>query len=53
MLVEGLDATRAALEVGYESTNQFTREYKRLFGEPPRRDVKAKQLSSSADASSS
>jgi len=48
MLVEGLDATRAALEVGYESTNQFTREYKRLFGEPPRRDVKAKQLSSSA-----
>lgn len=27
MLVEGLDATRAALEVGYESTSQFTREY--------------------------
>jgi len=26
MLVEGLDATRAALEVGYESTSQFTRE---------------------------
>jgi len=32
MLVEGLDVTRAALEVGYESTSQFTREYKRLFG---------------------
>lgn len=47
MLVEGLDVTRAAFEVGYESTNQFTREYKRLFGEPPRRDVKARQLSSS------
>lgn len=41
MLVEGLDATRAALEVGYESTSQFTREYKRLFGQPPMRDIKA------------
>jgi AraC-like DNA-binding protein len=41
MLVEGLDATRAALEVGYESTSQFTREYKRLFGEPPMRNIKA------------
>jgi AraC-like DNA-binding protein len=30
MLVEGLDATRAALEVGYESASQFTRKYKRL-----------------------
>lgn len=50
MLVEGLDATRAALEVGYESINQFSREYKRLFGEPPRRDVKAQQLSSSSAA---
>jgi AraC-like DNA-binding protein len=46
MLVEGLDATRAALEVGYESTSQFTREYKRLFGEPPMRDVKSRRLSS-------
>ncbi|HJT72271.1 MAG TPA: AraC family transcriptional regulator [Terriglobales bacterium] len=50
MLVEGLDATRAALEVGYESVNQFTREYKRLFGEPPRRNVKEQQLSSSSAA---
>ena len=32
MFVEGLDATRTALEV-YESTSQFTREYKRLFGQ--------------------
>lgn len=47
MLVEGLDATRAALEVGYESTSQFTREYKRLFGQPPMRDIKALR---SADA---
>jgi AraC-like DNA-binding protein len=41
MLVEGPDATRAALEVGYESISQFTREYKRLFGQPPMRDIKA------------
>jgi len=41
MLIEGLDATAAALEVGYESFTQFTREYKRLFGQPPMRDVKA------------
>jgi AraC-like DNA-binding protein len=47
MLVQGLDATRAALEVGYESTSQFTREYKRLFGQPPVRDIKALR---SADA---
>ncbi len=40
MLVEGLDATRAALEVGYESTSQFTREYKRLLGQPPMRNIK-------------
>ena len=41
MLVEGMDATTAAFEVGYESTSQFTREYKRLFGQPPMRDIKA------------
>jgi AraC-like DNA-binding protein len=51
MLVEGLDATKAALEVGYESTSQFTREYKRLFGEPPMRDVKAQRLFSSSPRS--
>ena len=44
MLVEGVDATRAAFDVGYESTSQFTREYKRLFGQPPMRDVKVQRL---------
>jgi len=43
MLVEGLDATTAALEVGYENTSQFTREYKRFFGEPLMRDVRARR----------
>ena len=46
MLVEGVDATRAAFDVGYESTSQFTREYKRLFGQPPMRDVKVQRLAS-------
>ncbi len=41
MLMDGLDATTAAYEVGYESVSQFTREYSRYFGQPPIRDVKA------------
>jgi AraC-like DNA-binding protein len=39
MLGEGLDAAGAAYRVGYESPSQFSREYRRLFGAPPRRDV--------------
>ncbi|MGE0156910.1 MAG: AraC family transcriptional regulator N-terminal domain-containing protein [Geobacter sp.] len=39
MLAEDLDATRAAFQVGYESSSQFSREYSRLFGAPPLRDV--------------
>jgi AraC-like DNA-binding protein len=39
MLGEGLDATSAAHRVGYESPSQFSREYRRLFGAPPREDV--------------
>lgn len=39
MLVENARAVAAAQAVGYESVTQFNREYKRLFGEPPHRDV--------------
>jgi AraC-like DNA-binding protein len=39
MLSEGFDAASAAFKVGYESPSQFSREYARLFGAPPRRDV--------------
>lgn len=35
------NATAAALEVGYESPAQFSREYRRLFGLPPLQDIKA------------
>ncbi|CCH48368.1 AraC family transcriptional regulator [Pseudodesulfovibrio piezophilus] len=41
MLVEQQDATTAALQVGYDSPSQFSREYKRQFGAPPLRDIKA------------
>jgi len=40
MLMEDLDAATAAFEVGYESPSQFTREYRRHFGQPPLRDVR-------------
>lgn len=39
MVAEDLDATQAAFQVGYESSSQFSREYSRLFGAPPLRDV--------------
>lgn len=41
MLNSACDAGNAAFKVGYESRSQFTREYRRLFGEPPMRDIKA------------
>ena len=40
MLMDGLDATTAAYEVGYESISQFSREYSRCFGLPPIRDIR-------------
>ena len=39
MLIEHADATTAAFQVGYESPSQFSREYSRLFGTPPLRDI--------------
>ncbi|MBO8133492.1 AraC family transcriptional regulator [Dickeya fangzhongdai] len=39
MLNEDLDAASAAFDVGYESPSQFSREYTRLFGAPPKRDI--------------
>lgn len=39
MLGQNLDATSAAYRVGYDDASHFNREYKRLFGAPPMRDV--------------
>jgi transcriptional regulator GlxA family with amidase domain len=39
MLTERLDAATVSFQVGYESPSQFSREYSRLFGAPPSRDV--------------
>lgn len=39
MLVDRYTASQAAFAVGYESANQFSREYKRLFGESPKKSV--------------
>lgn len=40
MIADDVDAATAAFEVGYESASQFNREYSRLFGRPPIRDVR-------------
>jgi len=39
MLNDYLDAATAAFKVGYESPSQFGREYNRLFGAPPKKDI--------------
>ena len=39
MLAEGTGAGSAGFAVGYESPSQFSREYRRLFGAPPRQDI--------------
>jgi AraC-like DNA-binding protein len=41
MLIEGIEAAVAAHRVGYESPSQFSREYRRVFGAPPRREIDA------------
>ncbi len=45
MLNQSLDAGTAGGRVGYESASQFSREYSRLFGAPPQRDVRRMRLS--------
>jgi AraC-like DNA-binding protein len=40
LLAESADAADVAFRVGYESSSQFSREYSRMFGAPPRADIK-------------
>jgi AraC-like DNA-binding protein len=44
MLNQDLDAGNASGRVGYESASQFSREYSRLFGAPPQRDIRRMRL---------
>lgn len=39
MVADGANVMEAALQVGYESASQFSREYTRMFGTPPKRDT--------------
>jgi AraC-like DNA-binding protein len=39
LMMTSIEASRAAYSVGYESASQFSREYARMFGAPPSRDV--------------
>lgn len=50
MLTEGEKAGAAAFSVGYESVSQFSREYARMFGAPPRRETQATRAAVSAPA---
>ncbi|MNW67099.1 Helix-turn-helix domain protein [compost metagenome] len=40
LLAGSTDAADAAFQVGYESPSQFSREYARMYGLPPKSDIK-------------
>lgn len=44
MISRAFNVETACLAVGYESPSQFSREYARMFGSPPKRDVKHMQV---------
>ncbi len=50
MLAQGAGIGSAAHAVGYESVPQFTREYGRMFGLPPARDMKVVKARTNAAA---
>jgi AraC-like DNA-binding protein len=53
LLFEPRDAASIAFSVGYESASQFSREYARMFGLPPVRDVARFKSPTSADRNAS
>jgi AraC-like DNA-binding protein len=50
MFGEDLDATTAGRRVGYDDASYFNREYKRLFGAPPMRDVQLLRAAATSSA---
>lgn len=43
MMDENKNATEAAMEVGYESSSQFARDYRKMFGASPKEDILSKK----------
>jgi AraC-like DNA-binding protein len=50
LLAGSADAASAAYQVGYQSVSQFSREYARMFGAPPIRDVERIRVAAGANA---
>lgn len=50
MLSEDFDAAQAGFRVGYDDASHFSREYKRHFGEPPKRDIERLREAAGAGA---
>ncbi|AYD00217.1 AraC family transcriptional regulator [Neorhizobium sp. NCHU2750] len=44
MLAEGANSSMAAFSVGYESVQQFNREYRRMFGLPPVKEIQSARM---------
>ena len=44
LLTEPTNASSAAFSAGYQSVSQFSREYSRMFGTPPMREIRAVRL---------
>jgi AraC-like DNA-binding protein len=44
LVADDFDAATAAYRVGYDDPSHFSRDYKRLFGEPPMRDAERLRL---------
>jgi AraC-like DNA-binding protein len=49
MVSSGVNVETASFQVGYESPSQFSREYARMFGAPPKRDVNQMRIALRAD----
>ncbi len=49
LISRAVNVQAVALQVGYESASQFTREYTRMFGVPPKRDTKRMQTAHEAE----
>ncbi len=48
MLGEGMDVSSASFRVGYEDPSYSSRDYKKVFGIPPQRDIARLRSSLSA-----